>query len=87
MLLNLCSPALIYFCFSFVQIIIDITRGDYDIALAKSFVSVIFTILLNILCNRGLALISWIIVFIPFVLTTILTSILIYVYYTLKNKT
>ena len=41
---------------------------------------IIFTILLNSLCAGGLSVISWIIVFIPFILMTYITAILLYVF-------
>ena len=36
--------------------------------------------LLNLLCQGGLGIISWIIVFIPFVLMTIITAMLLYAF-------
>ena len=38
------------------------------------------TLLLNILCQRGLNTISWIIVFIPFILMTVIVSLLLYIF-------
>jgi hypothetical protein len=38
------------------------------------------TILLNILCETGLGVVSWIIVFIPFILMTVMVSILLYIF-------
>jgi predicted membrane protein len=46
-------------------------------ALVKIFVTFIFTIVLNSLCESGLGLISWIIVFIPFILMTLVVAILL----------
>lgn len=74
---NICSPAIIYLGFSITQIIIDIYKMMYNTAFLKFLVSIIFTIILNILCERGLNIISWIIVFIPFVFMTVITSILL----------
>ena len=37
----------------------------------------IFTLLLNHLCQRGLGLVSWLIVFIPFLLMTIIVTMLL----------
>ena len=39
--------------------------------------SIIITILLNYLCMSGLKVISWIMVFIPFILMTVVTTILL----------
>lgn len=77
---NLCPPALIYLIFSLTQIIIDIFKGLYNTAFFKFFVMIIFTILLNVLCSQGLDIISWIIVFIPFILMSIITAILLFVF-------
>ena len=73
----LCPPALIYLIFSLTQIVIDTINGLYNTAVIKVWVSFIFTILLNYLCNLGLGIISWVIVFIPFILMTIIVSILL----------
>ena len=77
---DLCSPALIYMIFSLVQIVLDTIKGEYNTAFMKSWVAVIFTILLNYLCSRGLDIISWIIVFIPFIMMTVVISILLLVF-------
>ena len=78
MILNkICPPALIYLIFSFTQIVIDTIRGTYNTAFLKIWITAIFTILLNYLCQRGLGIISWFIVFIPFILMTLIVSILL----------
>jgi len=77
---SLCSPALLYLGFSLTQIIIDIMKQMYNSALIKFPVMIIFTLLLNILCNRGLGVVSWVIVFIPFIAMTFLTTVLLYVF-------
>jgi len=74
---NLCPPALIYLIFSITQIVIDTVKGLYNTALIKIWVAFIFTILLNYLCNLGLGIISWFIVFIPFLLMTLVVAILL----------
>jgi hypothetical protein len=38
------------------------------------------TLLLNIMCDRGLGVVSWIIVFIPFILMTVIVSMLLYIF-------
>ena len=77
---QLCSPALIYLVFSLVHIVIDTTKGNYNTAFMKAWVALIFTVLLNYLCSRGLDIISWIIVFIPFIMMTIVITVLLYVF-------
>ena len=77
---DLCSPALIYLVFSMTQVIVDTIKGLYNVALLKFTMMVLFTLLLNILCERGLGVISWIIVFVPFILMSVITSILLFVF-------
>ena len=77
---DLCPPALIYLVFSFTQIVIDTIKGYYNMATMKLWVAFVFTILLNYLCQSGLGIISWIIVFIPFILMTIIVGILLVVF-------
>ena len=74
---TLCPPALIYLIFSITQIIIDTFKGRYNTAFIKFWVSLIFTIFLNFLCEKGLGIISWFIVFIPFILMSLIVSILL----------
>jgi predicted membrane protein len=77
-MLTLCSPAIIYVIFSATQIVIDLYRGFLNTALVKTFVMIMVTLLLNILCERDLGVVSWMIVFIPFILMTVIVSLLLY---------
>lgn len=77
---NLCPPALLYLGFSLTQIIIDIFKNMYNTAFFKIIITFIFTILLNILCKQGLGIISWFIVFVPFIMMSIITTILLFVF-------
>jgi len=79
-MINLCAPAIIYLIFSITQILIDTFKGLYNTAFMKVIVTIMVTILLNILCERGLSLVSWIIVFIPFILMTVIVSMLLYIF-------
>lgn len=74
MLKFLCTPALIYLLFSITQIVIDIFKKDYNVALVKFAVAFIFTILLNYFCKAGLGIVSWIIVFVPFILMSVIVT-------------
>ena len=75
---SLCAPAIIYVIFSATQIVIDLYKGLFNTALVKTFVMIMVTLLLNILCEGGLGVISWIIVFIPFILMTVIVTLLLY---------
>ena len=77
---SLCPPAIIYLVFSFTQIIIDMFKGLYNTSFFKFIVMMCFTLLLNVLCKEGLSIISWIIVFIPFMMMSIVTAILLFVF-------
>ena len=80
-MIKLCAPAIIYLIFSSTQVIIDTTQGLYNTALMKIIVMSMVTILLNILCIQGLGIVSWIIVFIPFILMTIILGGLNFYYF------
>ena len=71
-------PALIYLIFSVTHVIVDMYKENYDKALIEFFIGAIFTFLLNILCQSGLGIISWLIVSIPFILMTTIAAILVY---------
>ena len=77
MLAELCPPALIYLIFSLTQIVIDTIKGFYNTAFLKIWVTFAFTVLLNTLCKMNLGIVSWIIVFIPFILMILIISILL----------
>jgi hypothetical protein len=77
---NLCPPALIYVIFSLTHVIIDTFKGLYNTAFFKLIVMIMVTFLLNVLCEGGLSLISWIIVFIPFIFMTIIVGMLLYMF-------
>ena len=79
-MMTICPPALIYIVFSLTQIILDLIKGLYNTAFMKFIVMSIIGFLLNLLCQGGLGIISWIIVFIPFVLMTIITAMLLYAF-------
>ena len=79
-LFKLCGPSLIFMAFSLTQIIIDSFKGFYNTAFMKFLVTIVFTLLLNALCDMGLSIVAWIIVFVPFVLMTIISSMLLYIF-------
>lgn len=83
---GICPPRFLYLAFSIIQIIIDLYRGDSMQALLKFVVMIIFTIVLNAICAAGMSIISWFIVFIPFILMTYITTILFFVFGFNPNK-
>jgi hypothetical protein len=79
-MVELCAPALIYIAFSITQVIIDTFKGLYNTAFFKFIVMIVITIMLNALCQSGMSIISWIIVFIPFIFMSVIVAILLYVF-------
>jgi amino acid transporter len=76
---NICSPALIYLAFSLTQVIIDTYKRAYNIAFVKFIQMIVFTLLLNLLCIRGLTWVSWLIIAIPFLFMGFMTFILLFI--------
>ena len=77
---ELCPPAILYIVFTITHIIIDIFKKLYNLAFIKFVVMIIFTLLLNVLCSQGLTIVSWLIVFLPFIFMTIITSLMLYTF-------
>ena len=77
---DLCPPSMINIIFSLTHIIIDIFNGLYNSAFLKFLIMLLITLLLQILCNTGLAIISWFIVFIPFIFMTVIVTMLLYIF-------
>ena len=76
----ICPPAVIYLAFSLTQIIIDSFKGLYNLALTKFVVMIVITILLNALCQNGMSVISWVIVFIPFIFMSVIVAVLLLIF-------
>jgi hypothetical protein len=77
---SLCPPALLYLGFSLIQIIIDLFRSDHVTAFFKFLIMIVFLFILQNLCDSGLGIISWFIVFIPFILMTYVSSVIFYLF-------
>ena len=77
---KLCPPAFIYLVFSAIQVIIDTFKGLYNTAFFKCIIMFMVTILLDSLCKTNLTIISWIIIFVPFMFMSIIVTMLLYVF-------
>ena len=77
---SLCAPALIFLILTTIQIFIDIFKAYYSQAFFKFIGMILITLLLNILCKKGLGIIAWMLVFIPFILMTLISIILVIVF-------
>ena len=75
---KLCMPAILYIGFSLTHIIIDLFNKLYNTAILKFVLMIIFTTMLDLLCKSGLTVLSWIIVFMPFILLTAITLLLLF---------
>ena len=77
---SICAPAIIYIAFSMIKIIIDIYKGIYDNAVKGIIIMVIISLVINILCELGLSVIAWIFVFVPIIMMTIISTLLLKVF-------
>jgi hypothetical protein len=77
---SICAPALIYIGFSLIQIFIDIYNNNINEAFLKFIFMLVFTLIINILCDLGFVVIAWIIVFIPIIMMTIISTLLLQVF-------
>ena len=78
--MNICLPTLIYIIFSLTQVVIDTYLGKYNTSFLKLLVMIIISFLLNTLCEHDLGIISWLIIFIPFIFMTFMVSLLLYIF-------
>ena len=77
---GLCGPGLVYIGFSLIQIFIDIYNGVMNAAFLKFIIMIVFTLIINILCDLGFSVIAWFLVFIPIIMMTIISSLLLQVF-------
>ena len=73
----LCGPAILYIGFSLIQIIIDIYKEIYNAAFIKFIAMLVMSLIINILCEMGLTVLAWFFVFIPIIMMTIVSTLLL----------
>ena len=71
-----CGPALIYFIFMLIHVIVALYSKQKKEAILQLLVGFLMTFLLQILCMKGMSIISWLLVFIPFIFYTYMMIIL-----------
>ena len=76
----MCLPAIIYFVYAMTHILIDSYKGYYNTAFIKVWIMLLFVLLLNLLCTRGLSVLSWLIISIPFLFMTTISAVLLFVF-------
>jgi hypothetical protein len=82
----ICIPAMIYLVYGIIQIIADLNKGLNNTAFIKFIVVVFFTFVLNTFCSLGLEIVSWILVFLPIILTSFVVAyVLVYLELDEKN--
>ena len=82
---SLCPQALIFVLFAMTHIVLDTMKGYYNEAFVKIWVSLIYTLILNILCTRGLGTIAWFLVLLPFIFMTAIVAMIIFSFGLSKN--
>merc|ERR1712195_373409 len=72
------SLPIIFLIFSIAYVLIDTFKGLYNTAMIKIFLTIFFTFILNYLCQSGLGILSWLIIFIPFILMSVIITLLLF---------
>ena len=80
MFMRFCSPALIYFIFVIIHVLIAAHKKENKQALLQLLVGILMTFLLQLLCMRNMTIVSWIIVFVPFIFYTYMMIVLYHVF-------
>ena len=74
---SLCGPSIIYIGFSLINIIFDLISKNYKRSLFQFIVMIILASMINMLCNIGLNVFAWFLVFIPIIQMTFISILLI----------
>ena len=77
---DLCLPTIIYFVYAMTHILIDVRKGHYNKAFLNVWIMLLFVLLLNLLCSRGLSVVSWLMISIPFLFMTTISAVLLFVF-------
>ena len=73
---NFCSTALIYLIFIIIHVVLEMKEQNTKGAILQLLTGIMMTLLLQVLCMRGMTILSWIIVFIPFIFYTYMMVLL-----------
>ena len=76
LLTRFCAPAFIYFIFSLIHVLVSIYKGYTSQAVLQFLIGLLMTFLLQLLCFKGMTIVSWIFVFIPFISYTYMMILL-----------
>jgi hypothetical protein len=73
---QLCPPSIIFVVFLFIFLTIDLYDNNYRTAFAKMIIGFIIVSLLQVLCLSDLAVLAWMIVFLPLIIYTYMTIVI-----------
>ena len=65
---NFCSPAIINIFFVIINALSAISRENNKGALVQLILGILLTLLLQVLCMKGMNILSWVIVFLPYII-------------------
>lgn len=74
---DLCPPALLYLIFVSIQLGLDLSMGMYATFVVKALLGLATVVVLDVFCGVGLGVVSWFLVAMPFVITSLATAIAI----------
>lgn len=72
---DLCKPALLYLIFLAVNLGLDASMGLWITFLVKAVFGVAVILILDMFCDIGLSVVSWVLVATPFLITALGTAI------------
>jgi hypothetical protein len=74
---DLCPPALLYLIFVSIQLGLDLSMGLYATFVVKVLLGLASVVVLDVFCGVGLGVVSWFLVAMPFIITSLATAIAI----------
>ena len=75
--MQLCSPTVLYIAFSGAIVLSDTLKGLRAQALIRLITSFLLGLGIEFLCRQGLTVLSWMIVFIPFIAMSVITALIL----------
>ena len=72
-----CAPTVVFIGFSLIQILLDIYDGVIDTAFMKLVIMLVIATIINIMCDIGLSIIAWFLVFVPIIMMTLISTLLL----------
>lgn len=72
---DLCRPALLYLIFLVIQLGLDASMGLWITFVIKFLFGIAAVVVLDMFCGIGLGVVSWFLVAMPFIVTSLATAI------------